>query len=112
ALINPAQIEKVHGYAEAGKQAGAEMVIGGGRIGNGGLFYTPTIFTGVKPDMSIVKDEIFGPVLSVQTFETREEAITMANDTIYGLSGMVWSSDIGNALQTIRGIRAGRCWVN
>ena len=112
ALINKVQIEKVEGYVEAGRQAGAEMVVGGGRIGNGGLFYTPTIFTGVKPDMSIVRDEIFGPVLAVQTFETRDEAITMANDTIYGLSGMVWSRDINNALQTIRGIRAGRCWVN
>jgi len=112
ALINKTQIEKVEGYVEAGRQAGAEMVIGGGRVGNGGLFYTPTIFTGVKPDMSIVRDEIFGPVLAVQTFETRDEAIAMANDTIYGLSGMVWSRDINNALQTIRGIRAGRCWVN
>jgi len=88
------------------------MVIGGDRIGSGGLFYTPTIFTGVRPDMSIVRDEIFGPVLAVQTFETRAEAIAMANDTIYGLSAMVWSLDINNALQTIRGIRAGRCWVN
>jgi len=112
ALINKTQIEKVEGYVDAGKKAGAEVVIGGGRIGNGGLFYTPTIFTGVRPDMSIVRDEIFGPVLAVQTFETREEAIGMANDTIYGLSGMVWSRDINNALQTIRAIRAGRCWVN
>jgi acyl-CoA reductase-like NAD-dependent aldehyde dehydrogenase len=112
ALINRAQLEKVESYVEAGWQAGAEMVVGGSRIGNGGLFYTPTIFTGVRPDMSIVRDEIFGPVLSVQTFRTREEAIALANDTIYGLSGMVWSLNINNAIQTIRGIRAGRCWVN
>jgi len=112
ALINPAQLEKVESYVAAGRAAGAEMVIGGDRIGSGGLFYTPTIFTGVRPDMSIVRDEIFGPVLAVQTFETRAEAIAMANDTIYGLSAMVWSLDINNALQTIRGIRAGRCWVN
>jgi len=112
ALINKTQLEKVEGYVDAGRKAGAEMVIGGDRIGNGGLFYTPTIFTGVRPDMSIVRDEIFGPVLAVQTFTTRDEAIRMANDTIYGLSGMVWSLNINNALQTIRGIRAGRCWVN
>ena len=112
ALINMAQLEKVESYVEAGRQAGAEMVVGGSRIGNGGLFFTPTIFTGVRPDMSIVRDEIFGPVLSVQTFKTREEAIALANDTIYGLSAMVWSLNINNALQTIRGIRAGRCWVN
>jgi len=112
ALINKTQLEKVESYVEAGRQAGADMVIGGDRIGNGGLFYTPTIFTGVRPDMSIVRDEIFGPVLSVQTFSGRDEAIEMANDTIYGLSAMVWSLNINNALQTIRGIRAGRCWVN
>ena len=112
AFINRAQLEKVESYVAAGRQAGAEMVVGGNRIGNGGLFYEPTIFTGVRPDMSIVRDEIFGPVLSVQTFETRDEAIRMANDTIYGLSAMVWSLNINNALQTIRGIRAGRCWVN
>ena len=112
ALINPAQIEKVEGYVDAGRRAGADMVIGGSRVGTAGLFYTPTIFTGIKPDMSIVRDEIFGPVLTVQTFETRDEAVTMANDTIYGLSAMVWSRDINTALQAIRGIRAGRCWVN
>src|SRR6185312_7971785 len=112
ALINPAQIEKVEGYVDAGRQAGADMVIGGSRVGTAGLFYTPTIFTGIKPDMSIVRDEIFGPVLTVQTFETRDEAVAMANDTIYGLSAMVWSRDINTALQAIRGIRAGRCWVN
>ena len=112
ALINPAQIEKVEGYVDAGRRAGADMVIGGSRVGTAGLFYTPTIFTGIKPDMSIVRDEIFGPVLTVQTFETRDEAVAMANDTIYGLSAMVWSRDINTALQAIRGIRAGRCWVN
>ena len=112
ALINRTQLEKVEGYVAAGRAAGAEMVIGGERVGSGGLFYQPTIFTGVRPDMSIVRDEIFGPVLAVQTFETREEAITTANDTIYGLSAMVWSRDINNAIQTIRAIRAGRCWVN
>jgi len=112
AFINRAQLEKVESYVAAGKEAGAEMVVGGNRIGNGGLFYEPTIFTGVRPDMSIVRDEIFGPVLAVQTFETRDEAIKMANDTIYGLSAMVWSLNINNAIQTVRGIRAGRCWVN
>ncbi|HVX82990.1 MAG TPA: aldehyde dehydrogenase family protein [Devosiaceae bacterium] len=112
ALINLTQLEKVEGYVIAGKQAGAEMVVGGNRLGNGGLFYEPTIFTGARPDLSIVRDEIFGPVLSVQTFETAEEAVALANDTIYGLSGMVWSRDISKALKTIRQIRAGRCWVN
>lgn len=113
ALINPVQLERVESFVAAGRDAGAEMLIGGSRIGdNGGLFYQPTIFTGVHPDMSIVRDEIFGPVLSVVPFDTREEAIAIANDTIYGLSANVWSLNINNALQTIRGIRAGRCWIN
>jgi acyl-CoA reductase-like NAD-dependent aldehyde dehydrogenase len=112
ALINPAQLEKVEGYVAAGRRAGAEMVIGGTRLGNGGLFYEPTIFISNRPDLSLVRDEIFGPVLTVQSFETPEEAIALANDTIYGLSGMVWSRDIAKALRTIRAIRAGRCWVN
>ena len=112
AVINPTQLDKIAGYVAAGRASGAEMVVGGNRIGNGGLFFEPTIFSGVRPDMSIVRDEIFGPVLAVQTFTSRDEAIAMANDTIYGLSAMVWSLNINNALQTIRGIRAGRCWVN
>lgn len=112
ALINLTQLEKVEGYVNAGRQAGAEMITGGNRVGNGGLFYEPTIFSGIRPDMSVVRDEIFGPVLTVQTFESPEEAIALANETIYGLSGMVWSRDISRALKTIRSIRAGRCWVN
>jgi acyl-CoA reductase-like NAD-dependent aldehyde dehydrogenase len=112
ALINLTQLEKVEGYVNAGRQAGAEMIVGGNRVGNGGLFYEPTIFAGIRPDMSVVRDEIFGPVLTVQTFDSPEEAIALANDTIYGLSGMVWSRDISKALKTIRSIRAGRCWVN
>jgi acyl-CoA reductase-like NAD-dependent aldehyde dehydrogenase len=113
AFINPMQLDKVEGYVKAGREAGAKVVVGGERVGtNGGLFYQPTIFMGVRPDMSIVRDEIFGPVLAVQQFDTREEAIRIANDTIYGLSAVVWSLNINNALQTIRGIRAGRCGIN
>ena len=113
AFINPVQLGKVESYVRAGREAGARIVVGGERIGtNGGLFYQPTIFTDVRPDMSIVRDEIFGPVLAVQQFDTREEAIGIANDTIYGLSAVVWSLNIDNALQTIRGIRAGRCGIN
>ena len=113
AFINPIQLKKVEDYVAAGRDAGAKMVLGGERVGTGGgLFYQPTIFTGVRPDMSIVRDEIFGPVLAVQTFETREDAIRIANDTIYGLSASVWSLNINDAIQAIRGIRAGRCWIN
>jgi acyl-CoA reductase-like NAD-dependent aldehyde dehydrogenase len=113
ALISPVHLAKVEGYVAAGREAGAEMVIGGRRVGtNGGLFYEPTIFTGAEPSMSIVRDEIFGPVLSVLAFDTADEAVRMANDTIYGLSASVWTRDIEKALRAIRRIRAGRTWIN
>jgi acyl-CoA reductase-like NAD-dependent aldehyde dehydrogenase len=113
ALISPLHLEKVETYVAAGVKAGAELVTGGNRLGTtGGLFYEPTIFAGAQPSMSIVRDEIFGPVLAVLPFDTAEEAVRMANDTIYGLSAGVWTRDIGRALRTIRGIRAGRTWIN
>ena len=86
--------------------------MGGERLGNVGNYYAPTIFTDVQPDMVIARDEIFGPVLSTLTFQTPEEAVELANDTIYGLSAGVWSRDIGKAIQTIRQVRAGRTWIN
>ena len=113
ALISPQHLEKVETYVAAGVKAGADLVIGGNRLGTtGGLFYEPTIFTGAQPSMTIVRDEIFGPVLTVLPFDTAEEAVRIANDTIYGLSAGVWTHDIGRALRTIRGIRAGRTWIN
>ena len=113
ALVNALQLEKVETYVAAGIKAGAELVTGGHRLGtNGGLFYEPTIFTGAQPSMSIVRDEIFGPVLTVLPFDTTDEAVRIANDTIYGLSAGVWTRDLSRALRTIRGIRAGRTWIN
>lgn len=113
ALISPLHLEKVETYVAAGVRAGAKIVTGGNRLGTtGGLFYEPTIFTGAQPSMSIVRDEIFGPVLAVLPFDTADEAVRIANDTIYGLSAGVWTRDLSRALQTIRGIRAGRTWIN
>jgi acyl-CoA reductase-like NAD-dependent aldehyde dehydrogenase len=113
AMISEAHAQKVHAYVEAGIASGAELLLGGERVGKGtGLYYPPTVFAGVKPDMSIAREEIFGPVLSTLTFKTAEEAIALANSTEFGLSASVWSTNLENALQSIRRIRAGRCWIN
>lgn len=111
-LIHRPHLEKVEHYVNEGRTSGASLVMGGERLGNVGNYYAPTIFTDVQPDMVIARDEIFGPVLSTLTFQTPEEAVELANDTIYGLSAGVWSRDIGKAIQTIRQVRAGRTWIN
>ncbi|MEX2540939.1 MAG: aldehyde dehydrogenase family protein, partial [Trueperaceae bacterium] len=77
-----------------------------------GSYFPPTIFTDVDRDMAIAREEIFGPVVAVMTFETRAEAIELANDTIYGLASAVWTKDLSTALQVSRGLRAGTVWVN
>ena len=113
AMISEAHAAKVHSYVEAGIAEGAEVLLGGEPVGaEHGFYYAPTIFTGVTPRMSIARDEIFGPVLATETFKTVDEAVAMANDTDYGLSASVWSRSLETALQAIRRIRAGRCWVN
>ena len=113
AMISEAHASKVHSYVEAGKADGAKLLLGGERVGEGaGLYYSPTVFSGVTTEMSIARDEIFGPVLSTLTFKTADEAVALANSSEFGLSASVWSSNLENALQSIRRIRAGRCWIN
>ena len=105
-LITPAHMEQVLGYIETGKREGAEMICGGNRLTKGelaaGNFVAPTVFVKTKPSMKIVREEIFGPVLVVQLFETEEEAIRLANDTIYGLAGGVFTSDGGKGLRVLK----------
>jgi aldehyde dehydrogenase (NAD+)/betaine-aldehyde dehydrogenase len=115
-VINEQQLEKVVRYVHAGQEEGAEMLCGGGRLtGDGydqGLFVQPTIFDGVKNDMKIAQEEIFGPVLSVITFKDADEALRIANDTIYGLAAAVWTKNIDTAFKMAKGIQAGTVWVN
>jgi 4-guanidinobutyraldehyde dehydrogenase/NAD-dependent aldehyde dehydrogenase len=101
-------------YIESGHADGAKLVIGGKRTleETGGTYVEPTIFDGVTNAMKIAQEEIFGPVLSVLTFDTAEEAIQIANDTPYGLAAAVWTSNISKAHQTARALRAGSVWVN
>jgi betaine-aldehyde dehydrogenase len=116
ALIHEQHVERVLGYVEKGRREGARLLTGGERLTQGGLdkgcFVAPTIFAGVTPDMTIFREEIFGPVVSVVTFRTVEEAIRIANDTIYGLANGVWSRNVDKAMLVSRGIRSGTVYVN
>ena len=115
-VITKQDMEKVLGYIQSGIEEGATLVCGGKRYTQGecanGYFVEPTIFDDCNRDMKIVREEIFGPVVTIQTFETEEEAIAMANDTEYGLAGAVFTSDLTRAHRVISEIRAGITWIN
>lgn len=113
-LVSQTQYDKVMSYIEAGKRAGARLVTGGTRPPglNAGYFVAPTIFADVTPDMSIWTEEIFGPVLSVMTFRTEEEAVRLANDTPYGLAASVLSRDRARAERVGDALEAGIVWQN
>ena len=116
AMVSKSHMEKVLAYIEKGKEEGAKLVCGGERYTEGecakGYFIRPTVFDECTDDMTIVKEEIFGPVVTVQTFKTEQEAIDMANNTPYGLAGAVFTSDISRAMHVIKEIRAGITWIN
>jgi phenylacetaldehyde dehydrogenase len=113
-VISQVQLDRVTGYIEAGKAAGAAIASGGKRIGNEGFFIAPTILTGTSPEMSVVREEIFGPVLCAMRFEDDDldRIAREANDTIYGLAGSIWTRDLSVAHKMARRIRAGRIGVN
>jgi len=113
AITTEAQYNTILSYMDKGKAEGARLVCGGEALDLGrGRYVAPTVFGDVGNDMAIARDEIFGPVLSVIPFDTLEEAIAIANDTVYGLAASVWSKDIDKALTVTRRVRAGRFWVN
>ncbi len=115
-IVNEIQMNRVLSYIEKGKAEGALCVAGGYRYTEGdcskGFYVRPTIFDNCTSDMTIVKEEIFGPVVTIQTFKTEAEAIAMANDSPYGLAGAVFTSDGARALRVIKEIRAGITWIN
>jgi acyl-CoA reductase-like NAD-dependent aldehyde dehydrogenase len=114
-LANATQLERVRGYIKKGLDEGAKLVTGGDDLPDGidkGYFVKPTIFSEVKPDMTIAQEEIFGPVLSIIPYEDEDDAVRIANDTIYGLSGGVWSGDPEHALKVAKRIRTGQISIN
>lgn len=114
AMVDGIQTERVMGYVKAGTKEGATLRCGGARanVEDKGFYITPTVFDQVSSEMTIAREEIFGPVLSCIGFSDEDEAIRIANDTPYGLAAAVWTSDLSRAHRVARKIRAGSVWVN
>ena len=115
AIISDAHLGKIDGYVADAVKAGAHVRLGGGALridGLPGRFYQPTVITGVTPDMAIAREEVFGPVLTVLTFRTFDEALALANDSSFGLSAGVWSENVHTCLDFARRAQAGTVWTN
>jgi betaine-aldehyde dehydrogenase len=114
-VVSQNQLDLIQEYAEIGLQEG-KVITGGYRLTGGeydkGYFYAPTIIDELRPDCRVVKEEIFGPILAVQTFSSDEEALQIANDSDFGLSAGVWTSDYNRAIKMSKGIQAGTVWIN
>lgn len=115
AIVSEQQMKTVLGYIEAGKSEGASLLTGGNRVnldGGKGFFIEPTIFGGVKNDMKIAQEEIFGPVLATLTFDDMEQVATIANQNPYGLAAAIWTKDVKKAHTLSKRLRAGTVWIN
>jgi acyl-CoA reductase-like NAD-dependent aldehyde dehydrogenase len=111
-LVSQEQLSRVTNYMHQGKQEGACYVTGGARSGDRGYFVEPTVVKDVDPKMSIVREEIFGPVVVAEPFTKAEDLITRANRTQYGLAAGVWTRDIAKAHRIAAELKAGTVWVN
>ncbi|PKR49570.1 betaine-aldehyde dehydrogenase [Thalassospira marina] len=115
-IVTKGQFDKIMSYIEIGKKEGANLVLGGDAVRDGmpegGLYVAPTIFADCRDDMTIVREEIFGPVMSVLTFKTEEEAILRANETEYGLAAGVFTRDLSRGHRVVAQLEAGTCWIN
>jgi aldehyde dehydrogenase (NAD+)/phenylacetaldehyde dehydrogenase len=114
AVVSKKQQETVMGYIGKGKSEGASVVAGGNavKVNGKGYFVEATIFDGVKPEMTISREEIFGPVLAVLPFDDVEEAVHLANQSMYGLAAGIWTRDVSKAHRVAHAIRAGTVWIN
>jgi len=127
-IVSAAQLAKIEGYIQSGKEEGATLLTGGGRPhhiltstaeerekvegGGGGYFLSPTVFANVEPNMKIWREEIFGPVLSIKTFDTEEEAVALANDSDFGLAAAVMTKDEDRMQNVAKKLRSGIVWLN
>lgn len=115
-LVSRAQLERVSGYVEGARADGARIVTGGAAPGGddlaGGHFYAPTVIADTTPQMAVVREEIFGPVVTAIPFSTQEQLIAAANDTPYGLAAGIWTRSLSTAHTVARALRAGSVWIN
>jgi phenylacetaldehyde dehydrogenase len=111
-LVSDEQLRRVSGYLESGRADGAEVVTGGGRVGERGYFIEPTVISKTNPDMKIVREEIFGPVVVAEPFQNLDEIAAVANDSVYGLGAGVWTKDVSKAHAMAKRLRAGTVWIN
>jgi aldehyde dehydrogenase (NAD+) len=113
--VSKVQFDKIQGLIQAGIDEGAELVAGGPGLPDGlsrGYYVRPTVFANVTPEMRIAKEEIFGPVVSIMPYETEEDAIAEANNTVYGLAAYIQSGDLAHAKQVASRMRAGTIYLN
>jgi acyl-CoA reductase-like NAD-dependent aldehyde dehydrogenase len=110
------QLERILGLVESARAEGATVLAGGAQLGDGafaqGWYMAPTVITGVRPDMRIMREEIFGPVITVETFEDADDAVAIANDSPFGLGAGVWTRDVQRAHVVAQRLQAGTVWVN
>ncbi len=111
-LVSDEQFRRVTGYLESGRADGATALAGGGRYGDRGYFVEPTVLTNTRPDMKVVREEIFGPVVVAEKFTSLDEIAAQANDTTYGLGAGIWTRDISKAHALAKKLRAGTVWIN
>lgn len=111
-LVSQAQFETVSGFLDRGREAGAKVICGGDAPDMAGFFVNPTVMIDTDEQMDVVKEEIFGPVVTAMPFSGIDDLVSRANNTSYGLAAGVWTSDVGEAHQIAKAIKAGTVWVN
>jgi phenylacetaldehyde dehydrogenase len=111
-LVSDDQLAKVSGFLDSGREEGAKIVTGGRREGDRGYFFQPTVIADTRPDMRVVKEEIFGPVVVAAPFESMDEIAAAANDSPYGLGAGIWTTDISQAHALAKKLKAGTVWIN